>query len=158
MVLSFVVIVGSKPAGKTHLHLAPSGRPAASFAAAVNLPETDADHGQPTAKIADRYSDNTNRRLENDAWQPMEPRSGLAVNAPKISCTLRSNGGADEVVSQGAVVRGAGPARVSQRHAASRRRWVIEWLALVNAMHITASVFINDDERGLHHDYEVWLE
>jgi thiamine phosphate synthase YjbQ (UPF0047 family) len=25
-------------------------------------------------------------------------------------------------------------------------------------MHITASVFINDDERGLHHDYEVWLE
>ena len=30
--------------------------------------------------------------------------------------------------------------------------------ALVNAMHITASVFINDDESGLHHDYEVWLE
>ena len=27
-----------------------------------------------------------------------------------------------------------------------------------NAMHITASVFINDDESGLHHDYEVWLE
>ena len=33
-----------------------------------------------------------------------------------------------------------------------------EGIALVNAMHITASVFINDDERGLHHDYEVWLE
>jgi secondary thiamine-phosphate synthase enzyme len=31
-------------------------------------------------------------------------------------------------------------------------------LTLVAAMHITASVFINDDERGLHHDYEVWLE
>ncbi|MGD8473792.1 MAG: secondary thiamine-phosphate synthase enzyme YjbQ [Anaerolineae bacterium] len=31
-------------------------------------------------------------------------------------------------------------------------------LTLVNAMHITASVFINDDEGGLHHDYEVWLE
>jgi len=29
---------------------------------------------------------------------------------------------------------------------------------LVNAMHITASIFINDDEPGLHHDYEVWLE
>jgi secondary thiamine-phosphate synthase enzyme len=29
---------------------------------------------------------------------------------------------------------------------------------LVNAMHITASVFINDNEPGLHHDYEVWLE
>ena len=28
----------------------------------------------------------------------------------------------------------------------------------MNAMHITASVFINDDESGLHHDYEVWLE
>ena len=33
-----------------------------------------------------------------------------------------------------------------------------EGIALVNAMHISASVFINDDERGLHHDYEVWLE
>ena len=31
-------------------------------------------------------------------------------------------------------------------------------LALVNAMHITASVFINDDESGLHHDFDVWLE
>jgi len=31
-------------------------------------------------------------------------------------------------------------------------------LLLCNAMHITASVFINDDESGLHHDYEVWLE
>lgn len=33
-----------------------------------------------------------------------------------------------------------------------------EGLCLVNAMHITASVFINDDERGLHSDYEHWLE
>jgi secondary thiamine-phosphate synthase enzyme len=31
-------------------------------------------------------------------------------------------------------------------------------LCLVNAMHITAAVFINDDEPGLHHDFEVWLE
>jgi secondary thiamine-phosphate synthase enzyme len=31
-------------------------------------------------------------------------------------------------------------------------------LVLVNAMHITASVFINDDEHGLHHDFEIWLE
>jgi secondary thiamine-phosphate synthase enzyme len=35
---------------------------------------------------------------------------------------------------------------------------ISEGLVLVNAMHITASVFINDDESGLHHDYEVWLE
>lgn len=35
---------------------------------------------------------------------------------------------------------------------------VREGLVLVNAMHITASVFINDDERGLHDDYERWLE
>ncbi len=35
---------------------------------------------------------------------------------------------------------------------------VTEGLILVNAMHITASVFINDDEPGLHHDYDVWLE
>ncbi|HCG63894.1 MAG TPA: secondary thiamine-phosphate synthase enzyme, partial [Sphaerochaeta sp.] len=35
---------------------------------------------------------------------------------------------------------------------------VREGLVLVNAMNITASVFINDDERGLHNDYEKWLE
>ena len=35
---------------------------------------------------------------------------------------------------------------------------VQEGLVLVNAMHITASVFINDDESGLHQDYEKWLE
>jgi secondary thiamine-phosphate synthase enzyme len=35
---------------------------------------------------------------------------------------------------------------------------VREGVVLVNAMHITASVFINDNESGLHHDYEVWLE
>ena len=35
---------------------------------------------------------------------------------------------------------------------------ITEGLVLVNAMNITASVFINDDESGLHHDYEVWLE
>ncbi|MCF8041232.1 MAG: secondary thiamine-phosphate synthase enzyme YjbQ [Desulfarculaceae bacterium] len=35
---------------------------------------------------------------------------------------------------------------------------IMEGLVLVNAMHITASVFINDDEGGLHQDYEVWLE
>ncbi|MEZ5012213.1 MAG: YjbQ family protein [Bacteroidales bacterium] len=34
----------------------------------------------------------------------------------------------------------------------------MEGLVLVNTMHITSSVFINDDESGLHHDYEVWLE
>lgn len=33
-----------------------------------------------------------------------------------------------------------------------------EGLVLVNAMHITSSIFINDDESGLHHDFEVWLE
>jgi secondary thiamine-phosphate synthase enzyme len=35
---------------------------------------------------------------------------------------------------------------------------ITDGLILINAMHITASVFINDDERGLHHDYDVWLE
>lgn len=39
-----------------------------------------------------------------------------------------------------------------------RESGVAEGLALVNAMHITASVFINDDESGLHNDFEVWLE
>ena len=39
-----------------------------------------------------------------------------------------------------------------------RESGVTEGLVLVNAMHITASVFINDDESGLHQDFEVWLE
>lgn len=39
-----------------------------------------------------------------------------------------------------------------------RESGVSEGLVLVNAMHITASVFINDDESGLHQDYEAWLE
>jgi secondary thiamine-phosphate synthase enzyme len=39
-----------------------------------------------------------------------------------------------------------------------RESGVKEGVLLVNAMHITASVFINDDESGLHHDFDVWLE
>ena len=41
---------------------------------------------------------------------------------------------------------------------AVRESGVTEGLCLVNAMHITASVFINDDEPGLHEDYRQWLE
>ncbi len=41
---------------------------------------------------------------------------------------------------------------------ALRESGVREGLVLVNAMHITASVFINDDESGLHNDYDKWLE
>ena len=41
---------------------------------------------------------------------------------------------------------------------ALRESGIREGLLLANAMNITASVFINDDESGLHHDYEVWLE
>ena len=39
-----------------------------------------------------------------------------------------------------------------------RESGIKEGLCLVNAMHITASVFINDDESGLHNDFEKWLE
>ena len=39
-----------------------------------------------------------------------------------------------------------------------RESGVQEGFVLVNAMHITASVFINDDETGLHHDFDTWLE
>jgi secondary thiamine-phosphate synthase enzyme len=45
-----------------------------------------------------------------------------------------------------------------QVQAAVRQSGVREGLVLVNSMHITSSVFINDDERGLHHDFGVWLE
>ena len=41
---------------------------------------------------------------------------------------------------------------------ALRESGIREGLCLVNPMHITASVFINDDESGLHHDYDQWLE
>src|SRR5262245_20614286 len=46
----------------------------------------------------------------------------------------------------------------SQVEALVRQSGVQEGLVLVNAMHITASVFINDDESGLHEDYKKWLE
>ena len=45
-----------------------------------------------------------------------------------------------------------------QVDAALKKSGIREGLCLVNAMHITASVFINDDESGLHQDYEEWLE
>jgi secondary thiamine-phosphate synthase enzyme len=45
-----------------------------------------------------------------------------------------------------------------QVEAAVKKSGVREGLALINAMHITASVFINDDEPGLHEDYKAWLE
>ena len=56
------------------------------------------------------------------------------------------------------------PARVafenitSKVEAIVRESGVREGLVLCNAMHITASVFINDDESGLHDDYQAWLE
>lgn len=46
----------------------------------------------------------------------------------------------------------------SQVEAALERSGIQEGFCLINAMHISASVFINDDERGLHHDFEVFLE
>jgi len=45
-----------------------------------------------------------------------------------------------------------------QVQSALQESGIREGLLLVNAMHISASVFINDDEAGLHHDFEVWLE
>lgn len=46
----------------------------------------------------------------------------------------------------------------SEVNACLRESGIQEGLILVNAMNITSSVFINDHESGLHHDYEVWLE
>ena len=56
------------------------------------------------------------------------------------------------------------PARMDFVHITDEVRSVVresgirEGLCLVNAMHITASVFVNDDEPGLHQDYKDWLE
>ena len=41
---------------------------------------------------------------------------------------------------------------------AVKKSGIQEGMALVNSMHITSSVFVNDDERGLHHDFGEWLE
>ena len=57
------------------------------------------------------------------------------------------------MAAQGAAHRGNGLYR--QRYESGM---IKRGLTLVNAMHITASVFINDDEYGLHQDYEKWLE
>jgi len=46
----------------------------------------------------------------------------------------------------------------SQVQACLKESGVVEGIALINPMHITASVFINDDESGLHQDFERWLE
>jgi len=46
----------------------------------------------------------------------------------------------------------------SQVEACLAESGILEGLALINPMHITASVFINDDENGLHQDFERWLE
>lgn len=46
----------------------------------------------------------------------------------------------------------------NQVSAALKESAIKEGILLCNAMHITASVFINDDESGLHHDFELWLE
>jgi secondary thiamine-phosphate synthase enzyme len=46
----------------------------------------------------------------------------------------------------------------SQVEVCLKESGIMEGLCLVNPLHITASVFINDNESGLHHDYEVWLE
>jgi secondary thiamine-phosphate synthase enzyme len=45
-----------------------------------------------------------------------------------------------------------------QVEACRRESGIKEGLVLANAMHITASVFINDNESGLHHDFDIWLE
>lgn len=68
----------------------------------------------------------------------------------------------DEILSKGIAVPSADEAGDRQYHPsggeALKESGIREGLVLVNAMNITASVFINDDESGLHHDYEVWLE
>ena len=46
----------------------------------------------------------------------------------------------------------------SQVEECLRESGITEGIVLINAMHITASVFINDDESGLHHDLDIWLE
>lgn len=46
----------------------------------------------------------------------------------------------------------------SQVEQCLKKSGIVEGLSLINAMHITASVFINDNESGLHQDYEEWLE
>ncbi len=64
-------------------------------------------------------------------------RKELWFNAPKRRQLINITGDVEECLAESGIKEG---------------------LCLVNAMHISASVFINDDESGLHHDFEVWLE
>ena len=52
----------------------------------------------------------------------------------------------------------AAPPETSPAVTEAARARVKEGIALINSMHITSSVFVNDDERGLHHDFGEWLE
>ena len=71
-------------------------------------------------------------------WPPMKSHTEyLALNIPQRRAFVNITREVAEAVAKSGVQEG---------------------LVLVNAMHISASVFINDDEPGLHHDYEAWLE
>ena len=90
----------------------------------------------------------TSRRLD-DAFQGIGTQSPAVLHAMKsttehLTFTIPARRGFLNITPQ-----------VETIVAKSRIR---EGLCLVNAMHITASVFINDDETGLHADYEAWLE
>jgi len=90
-------------------------------------------------------------------------RLAQVIRGPKMQKYRRQGQGkSNEELSQGAVVQRAPPPGIHQHHArgaaALAESGIREGLCLVNAMHITASVFINDDEPGLLGDWERWLE
>ena len=116
------------------------------------------------------------RRTRHGSKRPGEPSRRTGARRPEAGVVLRGFGGRG----------GAGPQerRAKVRSVRSHTDYLVmnvptrrafvnltrdvervvqesgvqEGLVLVNAMHISASVFVNDDESGLHHDYEAWLE
>jgi secondary thiamine-phosphate synthase enzyme len=74
------------------------------------------------------------------------PRSPINKSLLKVSARV-----------SGSTFKLAGPSSTSPGEKCLPGSKISEGMVLVN-VHITASVFINDDESGLHHDYEVWLE
>jgi secondary thiamine-phosphate synthase enzyme len=119
-----------------------------------------------------------NGRMVNEARSPRKPDSRDANRTAKAPCAQkrfprsfaprasvrRAETGARVMKSYRKELWFDTPGRraflniTPQVNEALRESGVREGLVLVNAMHITASVFINDDESGLHHDYEIWLE
>jgi secondary thiamine-phosphate synthase enzyme len=111
------------------------------------------------------------KSYRKELWFQVPTRRALINITPEVETCLRESGITEGLISRRDIMKSYRKElwfQVPTRRAfinitpdvetCLRESGITDGLVLVNAMHITASVFINDDESGLHHDYEVWLE